>query len=216
MSLTVPPFPHTDHILSPREMGALLVCGLPDEDRTAGMTLLVDKILPVKLSGIEQHPRPQRLSAVVYKELVRIISSQPPKLRLLALKLFSISVHLSRISRDATSLAIARFILMNAGNLDAEKLERWITPQVLDWRDLSVDEFRARADALRAELEEWRQRLVTDYPAEWDKYSVKHAHVQTTLDSAAAAAFDQAGGSLYEFLTEAGHTVDEIIIINPA
>ena len=210
MSLSVPPFPGNDEVPSTQKMSNLLVCALPEPDRKAANNLLVQQILPVKLAGIEYHPRPQRLSVVVYKELARTLSARPANMRLHALKLLAIETELQRLGRDALNLAIARFLLSNAGGLDAERLERWLTPPVQDLRELSEAEITGQADALAQSLESWKQSITSEYPPEWAKHRTTWQQTGAIIEAAKNAAFDKACGGLLEFLRDAGREPEEI------
>lgn len=210
MKLTVPPFSFHE-VPTPQQMAEHLVCALPEPERKAAVALLVQKILPAKLAGLDVHPRPQRLSAVVYKELARVLSAQPPNMRLHTLKRYAIGTEITRLSRSALNLAIARFLLDNTGSLDAERLERWLTDAVQDLRMLSAEELAERAEEVRGELEAWKQQLTSEYPAEWDKHRVKYAQTRATLDAAATAGFDIAAGSFYEFLRDADREPEELV-----
>ena len=209
MTLSVPPFPTNDELPSPQKMSNLLVCALPEPDRSAANKLLMQHILPVKLAGIDYHPRPQRLSVRVYIEISRELSARPANMRLHALKLVATGTELQRLSRDSLNLAITRFLLDNTGELDAEKLERWLTPAVQDLRELSESEITEQASALGKALESWKQSVASDYPAEWPKYRVTYRHTKATLDNITENNFDAACGSLLEFLRDAGRSPKE-------
>lgn len=210
MKLMVPPFSF-DQVPQPREMAESLVCALPEAERSAATNLLLVRILPIKLAGLGSHPRPQRLTAVVYKDLARVLSAQPPNMRLHALKLYAIGTEIVRLGRDALHVAIARFLLGNTGTLDAEKLERWLSDAVQDLRMLSADELAERAREIRAEAEAWRQQVTSEYPAEWEKQKSKYMQVCATLDAAEAASFDRAAGQFYEFLRDADREPEELV-----
>lgn len=210
MTLSVPPFPTDDEIPSPQKMSNLLVCALPEPDRSAANKLLMQHILPVKLAGIDYHPRPQRLSVRVYIEISRELSARPANMRLHALKLVATGTELQRLSRDALNLAITRFLLHNTGELDAEKLERWLTPAVQDLRELSEPEIVGQASALGRALESWKRSVASEYPAEWSKYRLTFLQTEATLGNVARNTFDAACGSLLEFLRDAGRSPETI------
>ena len=210
MSLSVPPFPANDDTPSPQKMSNLLICALPEPDRKTANDLLVLQILPVKLAGIEYHPRPQRLSVVVYKELARILSGRPANMRLHALKLLAVETELHRLARDSLHLAIARFLLGNTGNLDAVRLERWLTPPVQDLRALSALEIANQAGALAQALDAWKHGVASEYPTEWPKHRVAFLQAQATMEAARDQSFDRACSSLLEFLRDAGRDPGEI------
>lgn len=209
MKLTVPPFSFHE-VPTPKDMADSLVCAIPEPERDDAGELLTRTILPIKLAGMEHHSRPQRLSAVVYKELARIISAQPPNMRLHTLKLYALGTDLLRMSRDAVNLAIVRFLHDNTGDLDAEKLERWLTNSVQDLRMLSVDELCERATEVKSELTAWQSRVFSEYPTEWDKHQAKYHQALVTLDAALNASFSAATGNFLDFLRDAGRDPEEL------
>ena len=211
MKLTVPPFSF-HQVPTPRDMATNLVCAIPEPERKDASEVLVVQILPVKLAGIDKHPRPERLSAVVYKELARILSAKPPNMRLHTLKLYAVGTEIQRLAKDALNLAIARFLDGNTGALDAEKLERWLTDPVQDLRMLSGQELAERAREMHAELGAWKERVTSEYPTEWDKHRVKHQQVRATLQAADTGSFDAATGSFLDFLRDAGRDPQELSI----
>ncbi len=204
MTLSVPPFPMDDEVPSLQKMSNLLVCALPEPDRKAGNALLVQQILPVKLSGIEYHPRPQRLCVKVYNKLGGNLSARPANMRLHALKLIASETELQRLSRDSTHLAIARFLLHHTGGLDAERLERWLTPPVQDLRELSVLEIENQAKALARSLDDWKAHVTGDYPTEWAKHREMHRTTGVAIAAAASGTFGEVTGALLDFLRDAG------------
>lgn len=210
MKLTVPPFPNTYDTPMPRDMAKLLVCALPEADRTEASDLLVFHILPVKLSGIDHHPRPQRLTAVVYKELARILGARPANMRLHALKLVAVETEMVRLGRDALNVSIVRFLQEHSGNLDAERLERWITPSIQELRMLSVNEIITQTKNLREELESWKHRVTAEHPAEWDRHRIKYLQVRATLEATEIGSYTSAAGSFYEFLRDADMKAEEL------
>lgn len=211
MKLSVPPFSF-HQVPTPRDMAAHLVCAIPESERDDASEVLVVQILPVKLAGIDKHPRPERLSAVVYKELARVLSAKPPNMRLHTLKLYALGTEISRLGKDALNLAIARFLDGNTGELDAEKLERWLTDPVQDLRMFSGQELAERAREMHAELAAWKERVTAEYPAEWDKYRARYRQVRVTLESAEKASFDAVAGSFFEFLRDAGREPQELLL----
>ncbi|MCG8417931.1 MAG: hypothetical protein MJE77_08320 [Proteobacteria bacterium] len=210
MSLTVPPFPPYDEIPSPQELANHLVCAVPEPDRKAASDLLVSRILPVKLAGIDHHPRPERLSVVVYKELARTLTARPANMRLHALKLVALGAELQRVFREALNLAIARFLIDHTGNLDAERLERWLNPAVQDLRMLSAEELTEQAVDLEKALKSWKYWVTGDYPTEWPKHRTVCLQTQAMIQSAKTASFDSATGSLLEFLRDADRKPEEL------
>ena len=210
MTLSVPPFPVHKELPSVQEMADFLISALPEPDRKAASQLLVQQILPVKLAGIDDHPRPQRLTVVVYKELARILAGRPANMRLHALKVVAVDAELQRLSRDALNLSIARFLSSHAGTLDAEKLERWLTQPVQELRALSGQELTLQADALARALASWKQSVTRDFPTEWAKHRESYGQTQSAIDAAKSGSFDTASGGLLEFLRDAGQEPDSM------
>ncbi|WP_428269846.1 hypothetical protein [Haliangium sp.] len=205
----MPPFSFHEVPL-PRDMAKKLVSAVPESERDEASDLLVLRILPVKLAGIEQHSKPRRLSAVVYKELAKLLSSCPPNMRLHALRLHAVATEILRIGRESLSVAINRFLLHNTGNLDAEKLERWLNDSVQNLRMLSDEELVERARRLRFSLRAWKDQITADYPSEWQKHRLKYKQIESTLHAAETASFEAAAGSFLEFLRDADRDPDEL------
>lgn len=207
MSLTVPPFSF-HKIPEPREMADKLVCAIPEHERSEAGAILVDNILSLKLAGMAYHPRPERLVAVVYKELARVISAKPPNMRLPTLRLYAFEVYIQYMVREATNLAIARFMLDHP-DADDKGIDAWLVPQVQELRSLPVADIADMAARSLEGLQQWRASMVESYPTEWPKVRASHHLVLTALESAMSGRFERSAGQLHQFLCEVGHETQE-------
>ncbi|MEM9489240.1 MAG: hypothetical protein AAGC55_08850 [Myxococcota bacterium] len=90
-------------------MANLLVCAVPEAVRKAAYTSLVKTILPLKLAGLEEHPRPQRLCTVVYRDLAKVMMEKPAMLRLHVLKLQALDAEILHLGKESLNLALGRF-----------------------------------------------------------------------------------------------------------
>ena len=111
MNLTVQPFRPGDTPATLEQVAELLVAALPERDRKTAITLLVHRILPVKMAGLASHRNPDLLASVVHKELSRTLSGQSPNMRLHALQVAALQADILAIGRDGLNIAIARFLL---------------------------------------------------------------------------------------------------------
>lgn len=202
MTLTVPPFSFYQ-VPEPHEMADKLVLGIVEEEREEAHELLVENILPVKLAAIEHHPRPQRLTAVVYRELARLLSGKPPNMRLHALRLRAFEVFILYMVREGLNLAIARFVLDNS-DLDASSLGHWRSQQVAELQALSTADIADIAERALDSVEQWKTSITDSYPAEWSKHKDTYRQVRCALQSAATGDFERASGPLLEFLQQCG------------
>lgn len=204
MSLTVPPFRPGDSLPSAEEVAELLASAVPESDRKTARGLLVDRILPAKLAGLATHPRPQRLTSVVYKELARALAARPANMRLHALQVAALEADLLSLGRDALHLAITRYLAVHPEAADAERVGPWVKPEVDEMRECAADTLSARIQAVQEQLDAWSQQAKTEYPVEWEKHREKYVQVVQALIAARSGRFDDVtGGSLQEFLRDA-------------
>ena len=208
MPLSVPPFSFF-RTPAPDEMANRLVCAVPEEVREEAYDLLVDNILPVKLAAIDRHPRPQRLTAVVYKDLARRLSSKPPNMRVHMLRLYAFEVFILYMAREALNLAVVRFVL-GQSDLEVESLGHWRTAQVTELAMLQSEDIADIASRALESLIDWRDRVVESYPVEWHRHKAQYRIVRSTLEAAVAGSFQRAGGALYDFLCERGKTPEKL------
>lgn len=204
MSLAVPPFRPGDTLPSSEEVAELLASAVPEVDRKIARRLLVDRILPAKLAGLAHHPRPQRLTSVVYKELARALAAKPGNMRLHALQVAALDADLLSLGRDVLHLAIARYLTEHPEAAEAERVGPWLKPDVDELRACSADGLAERIQTTQEQLDAWNQRARAEYPAEWEKLREKYVQVSQALLAARSGRFeDVTGGSLQEFLRDA-------------
>lgn len=208
MPLMVPPFSFYK-VPEPHEMAAKLVLGILEEERNDAYELLVENILPVKLATIDRHPRPQRLTAVVYRELARLLSGKPPNMRLHALRLCAFDVFIHYMERETLSLAITRFVL-DRPELNPEALGHWRSVQVTELLVLNAEDISDISERALENVAQWKTGIVDSYPAEWQRYKDIHQRVVHGLLSAATGNFERAGGQLHDFLRERGLSPDSL------
>lgn len=208
MPLTVPPFSFYK-VPKPREMADKLVLGMLEEERDEARELLVENILPVKLAAIDRHPRPQRLTAVVYREIARLLSGKPPNMRLHALRLCAFDVFIHYMTREALSLAVARFLLDHPDVADRD-LGHWRSVQVGELLSLTSVDVCDIAERAIESVDQWKQGIIDSYPAEWSKHKDVYVQVHCALGSAATGQFERAGGHLYDFLCHCEQTPEHL------
>lgn len=185
------------------QVAALLVAELPERDRKAGINLLVNRILPVKLAGLASRPNPERRASAVHKELLRTLSVQSPNMRLHALQVAALQADILAISRDALNIAIARYLLAQPEAASTPQVMPWLKPEIDEMRELSADVLARRAEADLRSLRAWQERVRTEYPAEWERERERYVQVRAWLVAAETGRFEGVSGKLHEFLRDA-------------
>lgn len=203
MDLTVQPFRPGDTPATLEQVAELLVAALPERDRKAAITLLVHRILPVKMAGLASHRNPDLLASVVHKELSRTLSAQPPNMRLHALQVAALQADILAIGRDGLNIAIARYLLDHPEIESSEQVTPWLKPDVEQIRDLSAEVLAKRADAGMRSLRAWQERVRVEYPAEWERSRDHYVQVRAWLVAAETGRFEGISGKLQDFLRDA-------------
>ncbi|WP_428268682.1 hypothetical protein [Haliangium sp.] len=203
MSLTVLPFRPGDTPPTVEQLAELILAAIPDSDRKAATALLVNRILPVKLAGLDGHPKPERLAAIVHKDLARILSGKPPNMRLHALQVAAVQADIQAIGRDGLNLAITRYLADNPDAEHSEQVKPWLKPELDELRALPVDSVIRRSEARIRSLRGWQERVRGDYPAEWEKQRERYLQVRGWLVAAETGQFDDVSGALDDFLRDA-------------
>lgn len=203
MKLTVLPFRPSETPPTLEQVAELLVAAIPPGDRKTATSLLVNRILPVKLAGLSSHPKPDRLASIVHKELARTLSAKPPNMRLHALQVAAIQADIQAISRDALNIAIARYLLEHPEAAGTEQVMPWLKPEVEELRGCSSEVLGRRAEARLRSLRVWHERVRTEFPAEWEKARERYVQVREWLLAAEEGAFERASGNLRDFLRDA-------------
>ncbi|ACY19254.1 hypothetical protein [Haliangium ochraceum] len=203
MKLTVLPFRPGDTPATLDHVAELLVAALPERDRKTALNLLVNRILPVKLAGIEVHPKPDRLASIVHRDLARTLSGKPPNMRLHALQVAALEADILAIGRDALHIAIARYLVDTNADPGNELLMPWIKPEVEELRTCSVDVLARRAEARIRSLRAWQDRVRGEYPAEWARARERYIQVRGWLVAAETGEFEGVTGNLDDFLRDA-------------
>jgi hypothetical protein len=203
MKLTVQPFRPGDTPATLEQLAELLVVALPERDRKVGITLLVNRILPVKLAGLTSHPKPERRAAIVHKELSRTLSGQSPNMRLHALQVAALQADIQAIARDALNIAISRYLLAHPDAVTNEQVIPWLKPELDEFRGLSADVLARRAEAGLRSLRVWQERVRQEYQAEWERSRERYVQVHAWLTAAETGRFESISGNLQDFLRDA-------------
>lgn len=210
MSLEIPPLPEDDGPPSHREMADLLSESLPESERAEGRALLVERILPSKLSGLAEHPKPRRLAEVVYEDLADELRQADEGQRLEALRAVALRADAETLAADSLALAIARYLIdhpeatSTAGD--------WKTTTVERWMEKPLKELQDEATKQLARLDELEQQIKSEHPDLWEPLRVEFVHTKLNLQSARSGSFRTASGSLYGFLSALGVAVDNFDI----
>jgi hypothetical protein len=195
--------PEDDYPPTLEEVAALLVAELPERDRKLAITLLVNRILPVKLAGLASHPNPERRTSSVHRELLRTLSTQSPNMRLHALQVAALQADILAIARDSINVAVARYLLAHPEVVGDAEVIPWLKPEVEELRGFSADVLARRAEADLRSLRAWQERVRTEYPAEWERERERYVQVRAWLVAAETGRFDGISGKLNEFLRDA-------------
>lgn len=210
MSLEIPPLPQSDRPPSHQEMADLLSNSLPESERAEGRALLLERILPAKLSGLGEHPKPRRLAEVVYEDLADEMREADEGQRLEALRAAALRAEVEALAADSLSLTIARYLIdhpeatSTAGD--------WKTTTVERWMEKPPNELQHEATKQLARLDELEQQINSEQPELWEPLRVGFVHAKLNLQSARSGFFGTASGSLYGFLSALGVAVDNFDI----
>lgn len=210
MSLEIPPLPQADRPPSHQEMADLLIESLPESERPEGRALLLERILPSKLSGLAEHPKPRGLAEVVYEDLADELRQANEGQRLEALRAAALRAEVEALAADSLSLAIARYLIdhpqatSTAGD--------WKTTTVERWMEKMPEGLQDEATKRLARLDELEQQIKSERPELWEPLRIEFVHTRFNLQSARSGFFGTASGSLYGFLSALGVAVDNFDI----
>lgn len=210
MSLQIPPLPQGDQPPSQQEMADLLSESLPEAERAEGRALLMERILPAKLSGLAEHPKPRRLAEVVYEDLADELREADAGMRLAVLRAAALRAEVEALAADSLSLAIARYLIDNAEAI--RTAADWKTATVERWMKKPFNEIQDEATKRLARLDELEQQIKSEHPDIWESLRIEFVHTKFNLQSARSGSFRTASGSLYSFLSALGVAVDNFDI----
>lgn len=166
-------------------------------DRAAAERRLAAEVLPWRLRGLADHPRPDDLSRVVYDDLVERLGAVPVAGRTQILDELVCETTSDRLVGEATSLAVARYFLDHPGAAGGDPWRR----DAARWQGLAAYRLATEADARGAELD----RLVKTAPPACSRaIGQKAIHARMALGSARTGSFATAAGMLLDFLRSVG------------
>lgn len=198
-----PPLPPGEAPLTISQLARLLAAGFPDEAQAVAEATLAAEILPYDLRSVATHPRPRRLTEVVYEQLVADLGAVPRADRPARLDDVRCDRAAGHLAERAGSLAIARYVA-DRGMPRGFEADGFLEPA-------RADIGRPR-DELLAEVERTEQALATwKGDAEqrswcWTRHRITSVHATMWLDAARSGSFDAAAGPLYDFLRAAGES----------
>ena len=210
MSLQIPPLPPGDSPPSPQEIADLLSESLPESERAAGRALLLEQILPAKLSGLAEHPQPRGLAEVIYEDLADELRQADEGQRLAVLGAAALRAEVEALAADSLSLAIARYLIDHPTATYAAA--DWKTTTVECWMKKPLKELQDEATRRLASLDELERQIKSECPDLWEPLRVEFVHTKLNLQSARSGSFDTTSGSLYGFLSALGVAVDNFDI----
>jgi hypothetical protein len=200
--LRVPPPPRGEHLLQIPALGNALVQGLREGDRAEALSLLVDRILPVYLQGLSDHPNPRQLARLAYEGMSKTIEGASVDGRLTVIRAAGQHAELRDHVMTSLQLAIARY-LKDHPDLVAQA-SAWVDPTIEHWAARPVSEIAGEATRRLDRLEAWRERTRAQYPDVWETDRTEYLEAKLALQSARSGSFDTAMGSLREFLRSVG------------
>ncbi|MEA2758069.1 MAG: hypothetical protein QOH65_682 [Methylobacteriaceae bacterium] len=206
MSLQIPPLPPGERPPALEKMAGLLSRSLPESQRAEGHALLLEQILPSRLNGLAEHPKPRRLTEVVYEDLANELRVAEQEARLAVLRAAALRAEADALAADALSLAIARYLADHPEAADAAA--DWKTAAVERWREKPLKELQDAATKRLALLDELEARIESEHPGLWEPLRLAFLHSKMNLQSARSGSFGTASGSLYSFLSALGVAVD--------
>jgi hypothetical protein len=210
MSLQIPPLPRGDRPPSHQEMADLLTESLPESERAEGRALLLERILPSRLSGIAEHPKPRRLAEVVYEDIADELREADDRAPLAVLRAAALRAEVEASAADSLSLAIARYLIDHpeATSTAAD----WKTTTVERWMGKPLKDLQDEATKRLSRLDELEQQIKSENPDLWEPLRIEFVHTKLNLQSARSGSFHTASGSLYDFLSALGAAVDNFDI----
>lgn len=210
MSLQIPPLPQNEQPPSHQEMADLLSESLLESERAAGRVLLLERILPAKLSGMAEHPKPRRLAEVVYEDLADELREADEGARLAVLRAVALRTEVEALAADSLSLAIARYLIDHPEATYAAA--DWKTTTVELWMEKPLKELQDEATKRLARLDELERQIKSEHTDLWEPLRIEFVHTKLNLQSARSGSFRTASGSLYDFLSALGAAVDNFDI----
>jgi hypothetical protein len=210
VSLQIPALPPGERPPALQEMADLLSQSLPQFQRAEGGALLLERILPSRLSGLAEHPKPRRLAEIVYEGLADELREADEKQRLTVLRAAALRAEAEALAADGLSLAVARYL--NDHPEAADAAAGWKTAGVERWMAKPLGEIQDAATERLARLDQLEARIKSEHPGVWDSLRVQFVHTTLNLQSARSGSFATASGSLYSFLSGLGVPVDDFDI----
>ncbi len=198
----VPPLPAGEVVPSFQELAERLASAVPDGDRETARSLLAERILPSALGGLAEHPRPRRLTEVVYEDLGERLAAAAPDERLDILHEAAEVSEIRALAASALGLAVARYL-----NEDPNAVPRagvWLDAEADRWRQRPRDDIAAEAERRLVELEAWKERVQEQRPALYETRRMDAVNATLALQSARSGSFGTASGPLLDFLSEVG------------
>lgn len=210
MSLQIPPLPPGDRLPAPQEMADLLSQSLPLSQRAEGRAILLERILPSKLSELAEHPKPRRLVEIVYEDLADELREADEGVRLAVIRAAALSAEADALAADSLSLAIARYLKDHPEA--AHAAAGWKTATVQRWMEKPLYELQDAATKRLARLEELEVQIKSEHLGIWESLRLAFLHARLNLQSSRSGSFGTASGSLYSFLFALGVPVDNFDI----
>jgi len=184
-------------------VAAAIGAGFPADARGRAAAMLRDQILPWRLRSLATHPRPRRLAEVVYEDVTERLRAVPAAGRLVALEAVAFETAAERQVGEATSLAVARYLIDHPKACGGEP---WRT-DAARWLSLTAAQREAEAGVRRTELD----ALVTAAPPACSRaIRQKVIHARMALGSARSGSFATAAGMLLDFLRSVGEQPQEL------
>ena len=183
------------------ELADRLASLLPEDERAEARAVLAERVLPVALAGIGDHPRPERLAEVVYEELSERLTGG------VDVEQLGDEAEIRGLAAHAQSLAVARYLSEDPNAVG--RAGPFLDADAQTWRTREPEEIAAEAERTRDALEAWAENAD---PELRETRRPDYLHAKLALGSAASGTFGTAAGPLYDFLKRMGTARDRLDI----
>jgi hypothetical protein len=206
----LPELPGGDEPPSVDALAERLASLVGKEDHEQARTLLADRILPIALSGLSEHPRPRRLAEVVYEDLGERLAGADPGDRMAEVERLADEAEIRALSAKAQSLAVARYLSDDPNAVD--RAGPFLDAEADAWRGRGAEAIAEEASTTLDALEQWAEDAREAHPELFETRRTDYLHAKMALGSARTGTFGTAAGPLYDFLEMMGTARDRLDI----
>ena len=206
----LPELPAGDDAPPPAAVAERLASLLPPPDREQAHALLMQRILPSAVAGLEGHPRFRRAVELIYGDLGEQLLAAEPEDRLDALEAAADEGDIRALAAHAQALAVARYLSEHPDA--AGRAGEFLNADAEQWRDRGADAIAQEASTTEDALEAWSERVGDEHPKLLETRRTDCVHARMALGSARTGAFGTVAGPLSDFLAQVGAEADRLDI----